>query len=66
MGTKERARTTSVAGVPPVVHLGVPDEFVAHGCEDDLFESLGLQPAQIAATIKNSLNQNTPNQNMQQ
>ncbi len=55
MGTK--TRKTSAQSVPPVVHLGVPDEFVAHGCEDDLFESLGLQPAQIASTIKNHLSE---------
>ena len=40
---------------PPVVHLGIPDEFVEHGSEEDLFESLGLQPGQVAGTIERCL-----------
>ncbi len=39
----------------PVLRLGVPDEFVEHGGEDDLFESLGLMPAQVAAAIEHAL-----------
>jgi transketolase len=42
----------------PVRRLGIPDVFAAHyGSQDDLMETYGLQPAQIAQTIRQALEQ---------
>ena len=44
--------STSLALVPPVRRLGLPDEFPHnYGLQDDLFDLYGLMPEQIAATI---------------
>jgi 1-deoxy-D-xylulose-5-phosphate synthase len=34
-------------GGPSLRHLGIPDQFVAHGSRSGLFEEIGLSPAQI-------------------
>jgi transketolase len=40
----------------PVKRLGIPDVFAAHyGSQDDLLETYGLQPAQIAETVRKTL-----------
>jgi transketolase len=40
----------------PVKRLGIPDVFAAHyGSQDDLMQTYGLQPLQIAETIRRAL-----------
>lgn len=40
----------------PVKRLGIPDVFAAHyGSQDDLLQTYGLQPQQIAETVRNTL-----------
>lgn len=42
-----------VGAIPPVIRLGIPDRFVAnYGSQDELMELYGLQPAQIASSVK--------------
>jgi transketolase C-terminal domain/subunit len=55
---KERVRSAcfrSISGgpLPAIRRLGIPDAFVEHyGSQDDLMELYGLQPPQIAATVR--------------
>lgn len=43
----------------PVKRLGIPDVFAAHyGSQDDLLNTYGLQPLQIAETIRQALKEN--------
>jgi transketolase len=43
-------------GMPPVKRLGIPDTFAHHyGSQDDLMEIYGLQPPQIAQTVRDGL-----------
>jgi transketolase len=42
--------------VPPLRRLGIPDAFATHyGSQDDLMETYGLQPRQIAHTVRDEL-----------
>jgi transketolase len=42
--------------MPPVRRLGIPDAFAKHyGSQDDLMELYGLQPPQIAQTVRDGL-----------
>jgi transketolase len=42
--------------VPPIKRLGIPDAFaVKYGSQDDLMELYGLQPPQIAQTVRDTL-----------
>ena len=42
--------------IPPVRRLGIPDAFAEHyGSQDDLMEIYGLQPPQIAQTVRDGL-----------
>jgi transketolase len=42
--------------VPPVKRLGIPDEFAHHyGSQDQLMELYGLQPPEIAQTVREAL-----------
>jgi transketolase len=43
-------------GMPPVKRIGIPDAFAQHyGGQDDLMEIYGLQPRQIAQTVRDRL-----------
>lgn len=41
----------------PIIHLGLPDKFIAHGKPNDLLQSCGLDASGILTTIGNYLNQ---------
>jgi transketolase len=42
--------------IPPIKRLGIPDAFaVKYGSQDDLMELYGLQPPQIAQTVRDGL-----------
>ncbi len=42
--------------IPPIKRLGIPDTFAHHyGSQDDLMEIYGLQPPQIAQTVRQGL-----------
>ena len=42
--------------IPPLKRLGIPDAFAKnYGSQDDLMQIYGLQPPQIAATVRESL-----------
>jgi 1-deoxy-D-xylulose-5-phosphate synthase len=41
----------------PIIHLGLPDTFVAHGKPSDLLQSCGLDASGILTTIGNYLNE---------
>jgi 1-deoxy-D-xylulose-5-phosphate synthase len=41
--------------VPPVLAIGLPDEFVPHGSTDQLMQMLGLTAAQVASQIADAL-----------
>jgi transketolase len=42
--------------IPPIRRLGIPDVFAHHyGSQDDLMEIYGLQPPQIAQTVRDGL-----------
>lgn len=47
------ALTLDGRSAPPIMRLGIPDSFAKHyGGQDDLMQTYGLQPGQIAAKIK--------------
>ncbi len=39
-----------------VVRLGIPDEYIQHGTQQELCEECGYDAAAIAATVKQMLN----------
>jgi 1-deoxy-D-xylulose-5-phosphate synthase len=41
----------------PIIHLGLPDRFIAHGKPNDLLQSCGLDASGILTTIGNYLNE---------
>ena len=44
--------------IPPVIRLGLPDAFATHyGSQDELMELCGLQPPQIANSVRDALGQ---------
>ncbi len=49
-GVYERLSELGVP-LPRLVHLGLPDRFVDHGSRKELFQGLGLAPAQIAERL---------------
>jgi len=42
--------------IPPIKRLGIPDAFaVKYGSQDDLMKLYGLQPPQIAQTVRDGV-----------
>ena len=36
----------------PLLHLGIPDQFIEHGSRDDCLKMAGLDPAALEAAIE--------------
>lgn len=56
----EMTALSSVGSRPPVVVLGVPDEYIAQAKPNQIFASLGLDAAGLAATVVESLTKTSP------
>lgn len=57
------ALTENGASAPPIHRLGIPDVFAKHyGGQDDLLQTYGLQPPQIADYVKKALGEATNEQ----